>query len=125
MNMNALPFGRFVLRTESPALAVNIAEFLQPYIGATYRRGMAAQPCHVVNQDYGLAGISAEAFATAPKHGILIPHTLISNQAAFTLLANTASDIETPTVKRRKYAEPTGNLHGDRFEPVPRSRVEL
>jgi hypothetical protein len=37
MNMNALPFGRFVLRTESPALAVNIAEFLQPYIGAAWR----------------------------------------------------------------------------------------
>jgi hypothetical protein len=26
-----------MLRTESPALAVNIAEFLQPYIGAAWR----------------------------------------------------------------------------------------
>jgi hypothetical protein len=59
------------------------------------------------------------------EHGILIPHPLIRKRAAFTLLANTAFDIETPTVKRRKYAELARNLHGDSFEPVPRPRVEL
>jgi hypothetical protein len=86
---------------------------------------MASQPCHVVNQDYGLARLSPAAFVRPSEHGILIPHTLMRKRATFTLLENTAFDIETPTVKRRKYAEPTGNLHGDSFEPVPRPRVEL
>jgi hypothetical protein len=82
---------------------------------------MASQPCHVVNQDYGLPGfpptVRTRYFDTA--------YTLIRKRATFTLLENTAFDIETPTVKRRKYAEPAGNLHGDSIEPVPRSRVEL
>jgi hypothetical protein len=86
---------------------------------------MASQPRHVVNQDYGLAGISPGALSRSPEHGILIPYGLIKRRATFTLLQNIVFDIETPTVKRRKYTEPTGNLHGDSFEPVPRSRVEL
>jgi hypothetical protein len=60
---------------------------------------MASQPCHIVNQDYGLAGLSSQAFT---KHGILIPCTLISKRAAFTLLENTAPNVETSTIKGRK-----------------------
>jgi hypothetical protein len=86
---------------------------------------MASQPCHVVNQDYGLVGFLPAALVTTNEHGILIPYTLMRKRATFTLLENTAIDIETPTVKRRKYAEPIENLYDDSFEPVPRPRVEL
>jgi hypothetical protein len=60
---------------------------------------MASQPRHVVNQDYGLAGLSS---SRSSEHGILIPHSLIRKRATFTLLEDTAFDIETPAVKRRK-----------------------
>jgi hypothetical protein len=110
-----------VLRTESPALAVNIAEFLQPYIGAAWRRSRVILSIKTM----GLPGFLPTTLSRPSEHGILIPHTLIRKRATFTLLKNTALDIETPTVKRRKYAEPTGNLHGDGFEPVPLSCVEL
>jgi hypothetical protein len=110
-----------VLRTESPALAVNIAEFLQPYIGAAWRLSRVMLSIKTM----GLPGFLSRPLSPPSEHGILIPYTLIGKRATFTLLENIAFDIETPTVKRRKYAEPTENLHGDRFEPVPRSRVEL
>jgi hypothetical protein len=60
---------------------------------------MASQPCHVVNQDYGLAGLSAQGLS---EHGILIPRILIRKRAAFTLLENTVLDVETPAIKGRK-----------------------
>jgi len=49
MNMNALPLIDFILRAESPALA----RHLSGIFAAIYRRGMAAEPRHVVNRDYG------------------------------------------------------------------------
>jgi hypothetical protein len=121
MNMNALPLVGFVLRTESPALAVNIAEFLQPYIGAAWRLSRVMLSIKTM----GLSGFPPRPLSRPSEHGILIPYSLIRKRATFTLLEDTAFDIETPTVKRRKYAKPAGNLHGDSFEPVSRPRVEL
>jgi hypothetical protein len=50
----------------------------------------------------GLPGFSLEAVPRWREHGILIPHTLIGKRAPFTLLEDTALDIETRAVKRRK-----------------------
>jgi hypothetical protein len=57
---------------------------------------MASQAWHIVNQDYGLARLSS---GPCHEHGILIPYTLIRTRAAFTLLENTALDLETPIIK--------------------------
>jgi hypothetical protein len=53
------------------------------------------------------------------EHGILIPYILIGKRATFTVLEDTAFEIETPAIKRRKHTELTGKSHGDSF------RVEL
>jgi hypothetical protein len=101
MNMNALPLVGFVFRTESPALAVNIAEFLQQYIGAAWRLSRVMLSIKTM----GLPG-----FLRRPchQHGISIPYALIRERATFTLLENTAFDIETPAAKGRKYTKLTG-----------------
>jgi hypothetical protein len=71
---------------------------------------MASQPRHVVNQDYGLVGLCSEALSEPFEYGILIPYALIRKQATFTVLEDTAFDIETPAVKRRKYNELGGKI---------------
>jgi hypothetical protein len=53
------------------------------------------------------------------EHGILIPYILIRRRTPFTVLEDTAFEIETPANKRRKHTVPIGKSHGDSF------RVEL
>jgi hypothetical protein len=53
------------------------------------------------------------------KRGILIPYVLIRRRTPFTVLQDTAFEIETPANKRRKHTVPIGKSHGDSF------RVEL
>jgi hypothetical protein len=110
-----------VLRTESPALAVNIAEFLQPYIGAAWRLSRVMLSIKTM----GLPGFLLRS-SSPPIQTRYFDTVYLDQQAGnFYPVGKYRLDIETPTAKRCKYAEPTGNLHGDSFEPVPRSRVEL
>jgi hypothetical protein len=94
INMNALPLVGLRFEPSPRPLPSTIAEFLQPYIGAAWRLRRVMLSIRTMGLPIFLAGPG--------KHGILIPRTLISKPAAFTLLKNTAFNVETPAIKGRK-----------------------
>jgi hypothetical protein len=96
-----------VLRTESPALALNIAEFLQPYIGAAWRLSRVILSIKTM----GLPSFHSQAL---PTWYFDTAH-LSGKRATFTVLEDTAVEIETPAIKRGKHTEPAGKSHGDSF----------
>jgi hypothetical protein len=67
-----------------------------------YRRGMASQPHHVVNHNYGLGRSRADQYRRGAITVFWYLRALIQKRNNFTILADYCPTIETPDPERRK-----------------------